>query len=581
MMQFVARVVALFVLAAIVAIGGINIDTSTEVYEAASIKKYESDYDVRSDGEIRIVERLTVNLPCCDRHGIFRFFDTRDPNFDKNRLIPKDITVSLDGHDEPFEILKEGRGRYRNIKIGSANRTLSGDHVYRITYRIEGALTEGFDGARTQLYWNLIGAGWRMAIGESDLTVHLPANGTNLRCAQGLGRGAPPCRAEGEDTNTIHVVTGPLAPNTPVTLKTDLDLDTPETDTLPWPSSLDPILGRSPVLLGVVVLVGLVVAGMGAALSRSVREKEPQFPLMYAPPDGIGPSQAAYLLTEKVENKAFVATMMYAAEKGAARLTQDGTSWHVLATDAAENWNNVDNVTQLTGSSLGIVNPGGQFTATPGSVAAGKKLQGVMSSFESNTKGWALTSGLMVGSGLGPFGWLVLLAAGGLAVFLGAFNPWNMSVLAIIPGLFAITALGVGAPGASTRRTPAGRDLWSRVGGFKRILSTPSAQDRFDFSGRQELYTAYLPWAVAFDCADEWAKKYRIETGQEPPAPSYFPAYAGVHTGTFVSQMVDSFDATVSSAISSYEATQSSSSSGGGGGFSGGGGGGGGGGGSW
>jgi len=54
-----------------------------------------------------------------------------------------------------------------------------------------------------------------------------------------------------------------------------------------------------------------------------------------------------------------------------------------------------------------------------------------------------------------------------------------------------------------------------------------------------------------------------------------------VHTGNYVNQMVDSFDSTVSSAISSYEATQSSSSSGGGGGFSGGGGGGGGGGGSW
>ena len=134
--------------------------------------------------------------------------------------------------------------------------------------------------------------------------------------------------------------------------------------------------------------------------------------------------------------------------------------------------------------------------------------------------------------------------------------------------------------GAGTKRTPAGRDLWSRVGGFRRILSTPSAQDRFDFAGRKDLYTAYLPWAVAFDCADEWAKKYRVETGEEPPAPTWFPAYYGAHTGNYVSQMVDSFDSTVSSAISSYEATQSSSS-GGGGGFSGGGGGGGGGGGSW
>jgi uncharacterized membrane protein len=134
--------------------------------------------------------------------------------------------------------------------------------------------------------------------------------------------------------------------------------------------------------------------------------------------------------------------------------------------------------------------------------------------------------------------------------------------------------------GAGTIRTQSGRELWSRVGGFYRVLSTDSAEARFDFSGRKELYTAYLPWAVAFGCADTWAKKYKIETGEEPPVPLYY-AYAGASTQNFADSMVHDFNSTVSSAISSYEATQSSSSSGGGGGFSGGGGGGGGGGGSW
>jgi uncharacterized membrane protein len=113
------------------------------------------------------------------------------------------------------------------------------------------------------------------------------------------------------------------------------------------------------------------------------------------------------------------------------------------------------------------------------------------------------------------------------------------------------------------------------------MLSTPSSKERFDFSGRQDLYTAYIPWAVAFGCADEWAKKYRTETGTEPPVPAYFGGYyAGSHTGDYVNSMVHDFSSTVSSSISAYQATQSHSS-GGGGGFSGGGGGGGGGGGSW
>ncbi len=578
MIQFVARVVVLFLLALVVAIGGISIDTSTAApRETSVISNYRADFEVDEDGDLRAVETLTVEFRI-SRHGIFRYFDTQDGAGGDGRLVPKDIRVLRDGQAEPYEVLSERRGRYRNIKIGDADRTLFGSHIYEISYRIEGALSAGEVG--TQFYWDVIPQGWTMPIRQSSLTVRLPADIDTFRCGVGNGSDLRACQAE-TDGDTVRIQTGELLPNTPVTIRAGLGIATPAVDSPPWPRTLDPVLGRSPVLLGGIVVVALAAGGAGAALSRSVREKTPAFPLMYAPPEGIGPAQAAYLLTEKVENKAFVATVMYAAERGAARLTQDGTSWHVLATDAAENWDKVDNVTQLTGSALGVVNPGGEFTATPGSVSAGQKLKSVLSSFEADTEGWAKTSGLMVTSGLGPFGWVVLLVAGGLAAFLGAFNPFNISILAIIPGLFAMAALSVGATGAGTRRTPAGRDLWSKVGGFKRILSTPSAQDRFDFSGRQELYTAYLPWAVAFDCADEWAKKYRVETGQEPPAPNFLPMYAGAHAGTYVNQMVDSFDATVSSAISSYEATQSSSSSGGGGGFSGGGGGGGGGGGSW
>ncbi len=173
----------------------------------------------------------------------------------------------------------------------------------------------------------------------------------------------------------------------------------------------------------------------------------------------------------------------------------------------------------------------------------------------------------MYGAGVGVLG-------------LGIFNWFGLTVLALVPGAFAVAALPLVLPTSATKRTATGRDLWSRLGGFRRVLSTPSSKERFDFSGRQDLYTAYIPWAVAFGCADEWAKKYRTEMNAEPPVPTYLGGLAyGNPTGSYVNQMVGDFASTVSSSISAYEATQSHS--GGGGGFSGGGGGGGGGGGSW
>ena len=43
---------------------------------------------------------------------------------------------------------------------------------------------------------------------------------------------------------------------------------------------------------------------------------------MYAPPDGLGPVQTYYVAAERAPDKALIATLLYAAEKGLVRLTQ-------------------------------------------------------------------------------------------------------------------------------------------------------------------------------------------------------------------------------------------------------------------
>ncbi len=44
---------------------------------------------------------------------------------------------------------------------------LPGDHTYVISYRIDGVLEPGTDGAQTQFYWNLIPGGWAQAIDQA------------------------------------------------------------------------------------------------------------------------------------------------------------------------------------------------------------------------------------------------------------------------------------------------------------------------------------------------------------------------------------------------------------------------------
>ena len=559
-----------------------NWSTAATTYEETTIRTYLADFTIDDDGDLHAVETLTVDFPGYGKHGIFRFFDEADQSATNARRVPEDISVTRDGSPEPFEILDENHGRITNVRIGSADVTIDpGEHTYVIDYTIDGVLEEGTTGQPTQFYWNLIPGGWLQAIDTAHLTVNLPVPASGVLCARGVGQSGG-CSAEGDGTQTLTVDVEALSPNTPVTVKVGLDMPTPETGiSVPWSARFDPVLGRSPSRVAIVVLLALLAGAFGAWQARKVREKTPAYPLQYGPPDGIGPAQGAYIMTERTDKKAFVASIMEAAAKGSVTLNRDGSSWTVTDTEGPQGWAGLDPVTQRVARLTG--GPGLAFTATPSSVSSGEKLKSELSGFESATRSWATSEGFMQRAGLGCLGGLFVIGGGIVALLIAGSNFMNMGILALIPGLLAAGAAPVLASGASTKRTVRGRDLWSRVGGFYRVLSTPASQNRFDFSGRQELYTAYVPWAVAFDCADQWAAKYRAETGQEPPVPSYFPGYAGAHTGNYTDQMVNSFSSTVDGAISAYQATQSSSSSGGGGGggFSGGGGGGGGGGGSW
>jgi hypothetical protein len=560
---------------------GIQTDNGQGSDEDTTITEYDATYDVAANGDLTATETLHVDFPSGDKHGIFRFFDRRDPSDTHALRTPYDITVAMDGQPEPFSLSHQSHDRYVVARIGDPDVLLpSGTHVYTIGYRIDGVLEPGTDSTktRTRFYWNVIPGGWAQYIQDVHVVVHLPAAATPAHCAVGNGAVAG-CEARGEGTTTLRVDGRGLAPYTPVTLEAGLDIATPPAgQRLPWPATWEPVLGDSVTGVVVVALLALLAGGIGALLARRAHERKPAFPVQYAPPPDVGPAEAAYVMTEKVDEKDFVASMLWAAQQGAVELTRDGDSWTIKDKAGADGWAKLDRATTAVAPLLG--GPGGSFTASRKDVATGRILHSRIAAFQKETKAWGLSNGFLARTGLGGFGGAIIVAAAVVAAFTALTTLFGMSISALVPGAFALAASPLVVPTAATIRTAKGRDLWSRIGGFERMLSTPSSKQRFDFSGRQELYTAYIPWAVAFGCADAWAKKYRTEVGAEPPVPAYFAGYyAGAHTGDYVSSMVHDFNATVSSSISAYQATQSHSS--GGGGFSGGGGGGGGGGGSW
>lgn len=572
-------------------------------FDLSSITAYEGDFTVAKNGDLTVVERIAVYYPL-PRHGIFRFFDVVDPSAPTARRIPEDISVERDGKPEPWSKSTRDDGRFRVIRIGDAAVEIEGDHEYTLRYRIDGVIEPGTTGQRSQFYWNLIPGGWTMTIDRSELKVHLPVeSSTTVQCAVGVRR-TDGCEVDGEGTRSLTVRTGHLAERTPVTVKTGLDMPTPPAGNARlWSQPWDGVLGswsasNAPIAVGAVVLLVGFAALAGRRTRRRVVEKEPPFPVMYAPPEGIGPAQASYLVSESVGRPQYIATLLYLASKNVIALEfNEDKTWSIGS--GPQPSSSVDEVSRAAMSDLKL-HAGKPVRLGTSKVSTGKQIQASERSLLAAPRKVALQRAWMTEvHGAGRAGALAILSL--VVAFAVAMFGFGMSALCLIPFAYAVPALGVIHTGASTRRTETGRRLWSEAGGFKRMLSTPSSEERFDFSARKDLYTAYIPWAVAFGVADAWAEKYRFETGETPPMPTYIGGTSGQAqewmdhnaTGSIGSAVEASFAAAVGSSIGAYMASiappQSSSSSSGsswsssssGGGFSGGGGGGGGGGGSW
>jgi len=406
-MRILLRALALLVAAGLLFIpalaGLLPTDSTTVGPDPVRISDYTADYVVTAEGDLVAKEQITTEFPG-GRHGIFRFWPMADPS-DKNvRLIPKDVTVRLDGGSVPFDMQWQKGRQFRVAKIGDPDSFVTpGTHVYTITYRIDGALAPSTAGpgtfassswtdkqpAQSVFYWNVVGQGWQMDIDKSTINIALPADSGKVQCTSSFD-GSGTCDISGAGTDKVTIKTDHLSPRTPVTVRIGLPIETPDRVTVPWPVAADRALGTSTSKLGIVLAIALGAMAFGYYLDRRSREETPGQPVMYEPPPGLGPVQTAYVTTERTPGRSLVATLLYQAEQGLTTLTDNGSkSWTITGVGDADAWAKTDDVTRFVGESLGVTQPGAHFKSSPDSVTSGQKLQSVRNAISARTNAWA------------------------------------------------------------------------------------------------------------------------------------------------------------------------------------------------
>lgn len=145
-------------------------DMEAYAYQDYVINAYDVNVVVYENNTLDITETITAyfNMP---KHGLIRTIPLKnkvrrlDGSSKNNRIQVSNVTV-----DQEYSTSKS-QGNYQ-IKIGSPNKTLTGEQTFTIkyTYNLGQDPMKNYD----ELYFNLIGNGWDTAIGNITFTITMP-----------------------------------------------------------------------------------------------------------------------------------------------------------------------------------------------------------------------------------------------------------------------------------------------------------------------------------------------------------------------------------------------------------------------
>lgn len=601
-----------------------------------SIAAFKVGYVVASTGVVHVKETITYNFASTGRHGIYRNLVTREPYTDdksKDQLYEVDnidVTSTTPGVSSDFtkKTIESDRARVQNIQltIGSSTSTLNvRTATYVISYDVRGALRHFTD--HSEFYWDVTGSGWEVdSINNTTATVQVPKGVTQVTCFAGSASSTASCTSSNVGSDKVATFTQTyLARKNQLTIDAGITAGAVVNDT---PVLADPpgFLARNGVNAPAAVTSGVVTvfAAAGAFLYHRRGNKDKRFAGMppgtfpppgvtaeivdndipddqiavaFAPP-AIPVAEAGLLIDSTIDTRETAATLIDLAVRGGVRIVEEDEVQYAELVDLR-----VATIPHEQALMTGLFP--GLAAGTRVTMARGKVGDNTMMNAHNATvaavrnqvaqQGWYLRMP-SVGRGRPGGGTARNLIGCAVLVFFFGFSGIASAataiagggslkaVLLIIPAVAIIGGLVViSKMRGRGQRSAVGRAVDDQALGFRKYLATAEA-DQLRFEEGEDIFSRYLPWAIAFDLADRWQKVCQtlVSQGRIPAQPSWYYGpnyYANPFLfSAFASNMQSSFSPPPSPPSSGGGG--GSSSGFGGGGFSGGGGGGGGGG-SW
>ncbi|MGB0885469.1 MAG: DUF2207 domain-containing protein [Chitinophagales bacterium] len=604
---------------------------------------FKANIEVEENGDLLIEEIINVKAEGYNiKRGIYRAIPNKYKT-KKGLNFKVDIKVEAvlkNGRKENFHTKVEN-GLYK-IYVGNKDEFLNpGDYYYTIKYKTDNQIGfyENFD----ELYWNVNGNDWDFQIDKVEANITLPNTARieqNAAYTGFRGESGKDYKVELTEPNKIHFEsTRIFSAGENLTIGTGW-----QKGIIKEPTASDKLMKLLKdnlfLLIGIFGTLLAFLIHLFNWKKVGVDPEEGTIIPLFKPMNGLSPSAMRYILKMKMDDKAFTAAIVSMATKGVLKIEKKSSIYHLIKEQDAD-------LSKLSSSELALYNT--IFTRKSLlkiSNTNHSEISKAMNTFNKKEEDLHQETyfklnrkHLIAGIVISVVTMLLMFLSIGLDLSLVSFFPGFPILIFIIVmfknvpsirknlggaligvafiGLFVLFPF-IGSVGLSTIQivtmlivlllllfinflfaylmkapTLFGRKEMDKIEGFKMYLKT-AEELRLDSHNipnkTPELFEAYLPYAIALDCENQWAKKFENILAEAKEAGTYRQPtwYIGGGNTFSPSTLTRDIGGRLNNAVNnaSMAPSQRGSSSGGGwsggssgGGFSGGGGGGGGGGG--
>jgi len=553
-----------------------------------TINNFHSDITINEDSSFTVKETIDVEFHRL-KHGIYREIPFRyTDELGKTLRTPLDVLSVTDVSGTAWKYRFTKKGDAINIRIGDAKRYVDGNQTYVITYSVENAIL--FFEDHDELYWNVTGNYWKAAIKEASANVNLAVKNRSkdlwASCYTGVsGSKESQCVFKTYTNNAEFFSKKGLGTGEGFTIAFGWDKGLVAPPSL-WQRFLWTLnLTENWVFsLPVFSLIFMINLWYGRGRDPRVRES---VTVMYEPPKydnrPLTPAEVGTIIDEKLDPRDITSTIVGLAVKGYIKMEEvkkeglilDSTDYYLSKVKNADD--NLNGFEKMLMSKLFAdpVYPGILVSDMKNNFYRYLDLLKTTLYGELMRKGYFLKNPEKIRT-LYIFAGIVTMVFIGVAS--GILSPYSIGkdILAgVLTGLPVLVFSKI-----MPTKTKAGASVYMDVLGFREFLNR-AEKDRLERMGDKDLFSKFLPYAIALDVADNWAKAFE-GIYQDPP--QWYTSPGGLRTFSphRFSNSISSMTSSLGSAMFSTPRGSGISGSGGfGGGGSSGGGFGGGGGGSW